>query len=179
MALPLYSRLLSSISESEDFGVSVVPPPAFAFPNHPFVYSSFSSTSITFSLSSFVATPEKDAASFSLSITLILSTILAGRLLSAAVGSLKKKVLPPTVIFSTFSPLTVTLPSLPISMPGIFLSRSARTSFSPTLNDEALYMIVSCLIIMALPAADTLAASRYSGFSSILIIPRSSYQLLK
>ena len=178
MAFPLYSKPRSSMSLSSVFGVSVAPPPSLAFPNQPLLYSSFNSTSITFSLSSCVATPLNSAASLFLSTTLILSTIFAGRFERAAVGSSKKNVLPPTVILSTFSPFTVTLPSFPTSTPGIFFSKSASMSFSPTLNDDALYIMVSCFTIMAFPAADTVAASRYSAFSSSFMMPRSSCHFL-
>ena len=158
---------------SSVLGVRVEPAPSLAFPYHPLVNSSFNSTSITFSLSSLVTMPLTSASSFVLSTTLILSTILAGRFFKAAVGSLKKKVFPPTVILSIFSPFRVTVPSSLTSIPGIFLIRSSSIAFSPTLNDDALNSIVSFLIVMAFPTADTVAASIYSGFSSIFIIPAS------
>ena len=173
MALPLYSSPLSSMSLLSLSGVSVEPPPSLAFPYQPSVYSSLSSTSMTFSLSSFVITAEPAASSLVLSTTLILSTIFAGRFFNAAVGSLKKKVLPPTVILSIFSPFNVTVPSSPTSIPGIFFSRSSSMAFSPTLNDEALNSIVSFFTVTGLPIADTEAASRNSAFSSIFMTPRS------
>ena len=173
IALPLYSNPRSSIRAFPLSGLSVEPPPNLAFPYHPSVYSSFSSTSITFSLSSFVTMPDPAASSFVLSMILILSTSLAGRFFKAAVGSLKKKVLPPIVILSIFSPFRVTDPSSSTFMPGIFLIRSSSIAFSPTRNEDALNSIVSFLTVTGLPMADTDAASRNSAFSSILITPRS------
>ena len=79
-----------------------------------------------------VLTPENAASSFCLSITCILEIIFAGRFFTAIVGSLKKNVLPPTVILSTFSPLTVTFPSLSTSIPGMRLSRSSSMASSAT-----------------------------------------------
>ena len=149
------------------------PPAAFILPNQPCLYSSLSTTSITFSLSSLVATPEKAAASLSLFMTLILSTILAGRFFTAILGSLKKKVLPPTVILSIFSPPTVTLPSSATSIPGIFFSRSSSISLVPTRKAAALYSRVSPLTVIGSARAVIVAASMYSGFSSRLISPRS------
>ena len=151
--MPLYSAPLSSTSAFPE-GVRVVPPPTFAFPYHPFVYSSFSSTSITFSLSSLPTMPEPATSSFVLSMTLILSTILAGRFLNAAVGSLKKKVFPPTVILSIASPFRVTVPSSLTSIPGIFFSRSSSMACSATLNEDALNSMVSCFTVMGLPTAE-------------------------
>ena len=173
MALPLYRRPLSSIRALSVSGVNVDPPPNLALPNHPFVYSSFSSTSITFSFSALVANASPAASSFTLSETMIFSTIFAGRLFKAAVGSLKKNVLPPTVILSIFSPFSITVPSAPTSMPGIFLSRSSSMAFSPTVKAAALNSMVSFFTIIGLPTADMDAASIYSGFSSRRIIPRS------
>ena len=154
-------------------GFTVDPPPSLAFPYHPSVYSSFSSTSITFSLSSLVTIPDPAASSLVLSMTLILSTIFAGRFFRAAVGSLKKNVFPPTVILSIFSPFRVTVPSSDTSIPGIFFIKSSSIAFSPTLNDDALNSMVSFFTVTGLPIADMEAASRNSAFSSILIIPRS------
>ena len=173
MALPLYSSPRSSMRLFPVSGVRVDPAPSLAFPYHPSVYSSLSSTSMTFSLSSSVTMPEPPASSFVLSMTLIFSTIFAGRFFNAAVGSLKKKVLPPTVILSIFSPFNVTVPSSATSMPGIFLIRSSSMAFSLTLNDAALNSMVSFFTTMGLPIADTVDASRNSAFSSIFITPRS------
>ena len=71
------------------------------------------------------------------SYTLTLRTILAGMVLTAIIGSLRKKVRPPIVMFLTSLPLTLR-PPLPTSMPGIFERSSPSLASSPTLNDPAL-----------------------------------------
>ena len=152
--------------------LTVAPPLALRLPNHPFWYSSFSMISITFSWSSFVPTPVNSASSLALSITCILSTIRAGRLLTARPGSFWKKVFPSTVILFTASPFTLTEPSAPILKPGIFFRRSASMAFSTVRYALALNTTVSFFITTGLPAAVTLAASRNSRLCSICIRPR-------
>ena len=88
------------------------------------------------------AMPEKAASLFSWSTTLILSTILAGIFFRAAAGSLKKKVLPPTVILSTALPFTFTVPSSPTMryMPRSTLKYGSvpRTAISTAVSSHAL-----------------------------------------
>ena len=92
--------------------------------------------------------------------TRILSTTAAGRLFSAVLWSLKKKVRPPTVSLSISSPLNFTFPSSVISMPGIRFRRSLSMALAPTRKDEALNSTVSCFTTMGLPTSVTTAACR-------------------
>ena len=158
--LPLKRRPRSSLRGSSfPLSARVVPPLNPAFPNHPFSYSFFKPTSRTFSL---LPSSKPVLRVFSLwrSITLTLSTIEAGRLLSAVLWSLKKNVRPPTVNLSMASPLNLTFPSSVISIPGMRISRSLSMALVPTWNEEALNSTVSCFTIIGLPTSVTTAALR-------------------
>ena len=115
----------------------------------------------------------------SLSITRILSTMEAGRLLSAIDWSSKKKVRPPTVMRLTSSPLTLTLPSSPMSIPGIRTSRSLSMAFAPTWKEEALYSMVSFLMMMGLPTSVMVAARMNSSSICSLTVPTSTRHFSK
>ena len=104
--------------------------------------------------------------------TFTLSTILAGIFLEANCGSSRKNVLPSIVILLIVCPFAVTEPSEPTSTPGSFLSKSSSMSLSVVLNEVALYSIVSFLMTIGLPVAETLAASRTCLSGSIFITPR-------
>ena len=107
-----------------------------------------------------------------LSTTFTFSTIFAGMFFVASCGSSRKKVFPSMVILLIVSPLAVTVPSAETSTPGSFFRRSSSMSLSEILNNEALYSMVSFFMMIGLPTADTLAASRTSISSFILIVPR-------
>ena len=121
--------------------------------------------------------PVNSACSDFLRTTLIFSIILAGRFWVAIWGSSRKKVFPPIVILEMDSPLEVTVPSSLTSMPGSFFKRSMSMSLSVVLNEDALYSTVSFFMVIGLPVAETLAASRVCLSSSILMLPRSRFPL--
>ena len=117
--------------------------------------------------------PVARVCSLSRSITRTLSTTAAGRLFSAVLWSLKKKVRPPMVILSISSPLNFTLPSSVISMPGIRCRRSLSMALEPTRKEEALNSTVSFLTTMGLPTSLMTAACRYSSSCCSLMVPKS------
>ena len=123
--------------------------------------------------------PDALASSDSLSMTRILSTTDAGRLLRAVDWSPKKNVRPPTVSLSMASPLNLTVPSSDISIPGIRCSRSLSIALAPTRKDDALNSTVSFFMTMGLPTAVTVAASRKYSSSCSFIVPISSVELRK
>ena len=105
--------------------------------------------------------------------TFSFSIIFAGRFLDASWGSSKKKVLPSMVILEMVSPFAVTVPSSATSTPGSFFRRSSSMSVSVVLKDDAVYSIVSFLMMIGLPVAVTFAALRTSTSGSIFRVPRS------
>ncbi len=120
-----------SLKGSSCPAASVVPPLRPTLPNQPCSYSFFRATSRTFSLEP-SSTPVARDASEARSITRILSTTAAGRLLRAVDWSLKKNVRPPTVSLSISSPLNFTLPFSVISIPGMRRMRSLSMALVPT-----------------------------------------------
>ena len=91
MDLPSYRPFVFSTREfSPLFPVNTEPPPSLAFPKNPFLYSSFSSTSITVSLPESAPIPIIFSSLLSCLETLIRSTIFAGRFFRAIEGSSKK-----------------------------------------------------------------------------------------
>ena len=118
MALPSYRSLL--------------PYPPYALPNQPCFMPGFTVRLMTVS-SSPSSKPVIWAISLFLSSTCNLSIILAGRFLEATFGSSEKNSFPSTITFFTSFPLTVILPSLSTSTPGIFFNKSSKTEPSVTL----------------------------------------------
>ncbi len=125
---------------------SSVPWPALPFPKIPFFLSSLSARLIVFcSIPSSI--PVNSAISDCLSKTCTLSTAFAGRFFVATFGSLPKNSLPSTKTLFTCSPCALIDPSLSTSIPGIFFRRSSTAAFGLVLNADALYSMVSLLII--------------------------------
>ena len=143
-------------------------------PNHPFAIPGRNLRSMTVS-SSPSSIPVNIAWSDFFSTTFTFSIILAGIFFDASCGSSRKNVFPSIVIFLIVSPLAVIEPSDPTSTPGSFFRSCSSMSFSEVLKEEALYSTVSLLIMIGLPTSVTLAASRTSASSAILMTPRSRF----
>ena len=142
------------------------------FPNHPFIIPGLIERSIT--VSEFPSSiPVNWACSDFFSSTFIFSIILAGRFFVANCGSSRKKVLPSIVILLIVLPFAVIEPSLATSIPGNFFRSVSNISPSVTLNEDALYSMVSFLTMIGLARAETVMDESVLTSSFILILPKS------